>query len=135
MPYEDMLKLIFAMFVLVIVFALVTNSGIVVLAQAFSSSTGPVIQEAVNTGNPGLDKQVNEFYGCISRITHEPQEPGKAQVDNCYYQILGGSTNSSVITSPLNESSSRVINSKKGNENSGQIVIERVHSNILQQFR
>jgi len=66
------------MFVLVIVFALVTNSGIVVLAQAFSSSTGPVIQKTVNTGNPGLDKQVNEFYGCISRITHEPQEPGKA---------------------------------------------------------
>ena len=68
----------------------VTNSCIVISALAVSSvSSGPVIQEAVNTGNPELDKQVNKFYGCISKITHEPQEPGKAEVDSCYFQIFG----------------------------------------------
>ena len=43
-------KLILAMFVLVIVLALVTNSRIVISALAVSSGVaGPVIQEAVNT--------------------------------------------------------------------------------------
>ena len=106
---------------------------------------GPVIQEAVNTGNPDLDKQVNKFYGCISKITHEPQEPGKAEVDNCYFQIFGGSiNNSSGITSPSNESLSSVSNSQGNNENSsqgsstgnsGQIVSEGVHSKIVKQFK
>ena len=141
-----MLKLILAMFVLVIVLALVTNSPIVISALAVSSGVaGPVIQEAVNTGNPELDKQVNKFYGCISKITHEPQEPGKVEVDNCYFQIFGGSiNNSSGITSPSNESLSSVSNSQGNNENSsqgsnpgnsGQIVSEGVHSKIVKQFK
>ena len=67
-----------------------------------SGSSGAVIQEAVTTGNPELDKQVNKFYGCISKITHEPQEPDKTHVENCYFQNFGGSiNNSSGITSPL----------------------------------
>jgi hypothetical protein len=41
------------MFVLVIVLALVTNSHVVISALAVSSvRSEPVIQEAVNTGNP-----------------------------------------------------------------------------------
>ena len=141
-----MLKLILTMFVLIMVLTLVTNGGIVISALAVSSgSSGPVLQEAVKTGNPDLDKQVNKFYGCISKITHEPQEPDKAQVDNCYFQIFGGSTNyTSGITSPLNESPSSVSNSQGNSENSGQasstgnsgqIVIEGVHSKIVKQFR
>ena len=141
-----MYKLILTMFVLVIVVALVTNSRIVISALAVSSvSSGPVIQEAVNTGNPEFDKQVNKFYGCISKITHEPQEPGKAEVDNCYFQIFGGSIdNSSGITLPSNESPLSVSNSQRSNENSGQgsntgnsgqIVSEGVHSKIVKQFR
>ena len=139
-------KLILTMFVLVIVLALVTNSRIVVSALAVSSGVaGPVIQEAVNTGNPDLDKQVNKFYGCISKITHEPQEPGKAEVDNCYFQIFGGGiSNSSGITSPSNESPSSISNSQGSNEKSGQgsstgnigqIVSEGVHSKIVKQFK
>jgi len=139
-------KLILTMFVLVIVLALVTNSRIVISALAVSSGvTGPVIQEAVNTGNPELDNQVNKFYGCVSKITHEPQEPGKAEVDNCYFQVFGGSiNNSSGITSPSNESPSSVSNSQGSNENpgqggstgnSGQIVSEGVHSKIVKQFK
>jgi hypothetical protein len=137
-------KLILTTFIVVMFLAPVTGSDIVISALAVSSgSSGPVIQEAVNTGYPELDKQVNKFYGCISKITHEPQEPGKAQVDNCYFQIFGGS-NRSGITSPLNESPSSPINSQGNNENSGQvsstgnsgqIVIEGVHSKIVKQFR
>ena len=134
------------MFVPVIVLAFVTNNGIVISALAVgSSSSGQVIQEAVNTSNPELDKQVNKFYDCVSKITHEPQEPGKAEVDNCYFQIFGGSfDNSSGITLPSNESPLSVSNSQRSNENlgqgsntgnSGQIVSEGVHSKIVKQFR
>jgi hypothetical protein len=141
-----MYKLILTTFVLVIVLALITNSRIVISALAVSSvSSGPVIEEAVNTGNPELDKQVNKFYGCISKITHEPQEPSKAEVDNCYFQIFGGSiNNSSRITLPSNESPSSVSNNQASNENSGQgstignsgqIVSEAVHSKIVKQFK
>ena len=134
------------MFVPVIVLAFVTNNGIVISALAVgSSSSGQVIQEAVNTSNPELDKQVNKFYDCVSKITHEPQEPGKAEVDNCYFQVFGGGINScSGITSPSNESLSSVSNSQGNNENSsqgsstgnsGQIVSEGVHSKIVKQFK
>src|SRR5712692_9603576 len=139
-------KLILTMFVPVIVLAFVTNNGIVISVLAVSSgSSGQVIQEAVNTSNPELDKQVNKFYDCVSKITHEPQEPGKAEVDNCYFQIFGGRIdNSSGITLPSNESPLSVSNSQRSNENSGQgsntgnsgqIVSEGVHSKIVKQFR
>jgi len=131
-------KLVVTICVLVIVLALVTSNGIVISALAVSSSSsGPVIQEAVNTGNTELDKQVNKFYGCVSKITHEPQEPGKAEVDNCYFQIFGRSMdNSSGITLPSNESPSSISNTQDGSaKNSGQIVSEGVHSKIVKQFR
>ncbi|PWU79038.1 MAG: hypothetical protein DLM72_19525 [Candidatus Nitrosopolaris wilkensis] len=133
------------MFVPVIVIAFVPNNGIVISALAVSSgSSGQVIQEAVNTSNPELDKQVNKFYDCVSKITHEPQEPGKAEVDNCYFQVFGGSTdNSSGITLPSNGSPLSVSNSRSNENsgqgsntgNSGQIVSEGVHSKIVKQFR
>ena len=136
-----MYSVMLMMFLVVIVLSLVTNSRNVISALAISSaSSGPVIQEAVNTGNLDLDKQINKFYSCISKITHEPQEPGKAEVDNCYFQIFG----SSAITLPSNESSSSVSNSQGSNENSGhgstngnsgQIISEGVHSKIVKQFK
>jgi hypothetical protein len=103
------------MFVPVIVIAFVTNNGIVISALAVGSgSSGEVIQEAVNTGNHELDKQVNKLYDCVSKITHEPQEPGKAEVDNCYFQIFRGSIdNSRGITLPSNESPLSVSNVKE----------------------
>lgn len=138
-------KLILTMFVPVIVIAFVPNNCIVISALAVSSgSSGQVIQEAVNTSNPELDKQVNKFYDCVSKITHEPQEPGKAEVDNCYFQIFGGSIdNSSGITLPSNGSPLSVSNSRSNENsgqgsntgNSGQIVSEGVHSKIVKQFR
>jgi hypothetical protein len=136
-----MYKVILMMFLLVIGLTLVTNNRAVISAQASSSvSSGPVIQEAVNTGNPDLDKQINKFYGCISKITHEPQEPGKAAVDNCYFQIFGANA----ITLPSNESRSSVSNSEGSNQNTGHgntngnsepIMSEVVHSKIVKQFK
>ena len=43
-----------------------------------------VIQEQVNTGNPILDKEINKFYGCISKTHQDP--PTIQIVDNCYSQ-------------------------------------------------
>ena len=136
-----MYKVILMMFLLFIGLTLVTNNRTVISAQASGSvSSGPVIQEAVNTGNPDLDKQINTFYSCISKITHEPQEPGKAAVDNCYFQIFGASA----ITLPSNESRSSISSSEGSNQNSGhgntngnggQIMSELVHSKIVKQFK
>jgi hypothetical protein len=58
------------------------------------NNKGPVIQEIVNTRNSGLDMLVNKFYSCISKVTHEPVEPLKVQVDNCYLQVFGTGSNS-----------------------------------------
>ncbi len=48
----------------------------------------PVIQEQVSTGNPNLDKQINEFYHCISKTHEDP--PSIQTVDKCYNQNSGG---------------------------------------------
>jgi hypothetical protein len=50
----------------------------------FVMARPPVIQEEVNTGNPNLDKQINEFYHCISKTHEDP--PSIQTVDNCYSQ-------------------------------------------------
>jgi len=71
----------------------------------YTNNKGPVIQELVNTGNSVLDKQVNKFYSWVSKVTHEPIEPPKDQVDNCYLQVFGtgsssiGNNNDSPTTS------------------------------------
>jgi hypothetical protein len=66
-----------------------------------TTTTGPVVQEQVNTGNPSLDKEINKFYSCISKTHQDP--PTRQIVDNCYYQSSiegisagGGSSNNNV---------------------------------------
>jgi hypothetical protein len=54
---------------------------------------GPVIQEQPNTGDPTLDKEINKFYSCISRMHQDP--PTRQIVDNCYYQTSIGGIHSS----------------------------------------
>ena len=82
---------------------LLTNSAYLPLsALAVASSkvggglrpTPNLIQETVNTSNSGLDTQINKFYSCISKVTHEPVEPLKVQVDNCYLQVFGAGSSS-----------------------------------------
>ncbi|HKR57376.1 MAG TPA: hypothetical protein VJR67_00725 [Candidatus Nitrosopolaris sp.] len=66
-----------------------------------TTTTGPVVQEQVNTGNPSLDKEINKFYSFISKTHQDP--PTRQIVDNCYYQSSiegisggGGSSNNNV---------------------------------------
>ena len=54
---------------------------------------GSVTQEEVNTGNPILDKEINQFYSCISKAHLDP--PTIEKVDSCYYQTMGGISSSS----------------------------------------
>ncbi|MDQ6668831.1 MAG: hypothetical protein M3Y53_11500 [Thermoproteota archaeon] len=75
------------------------------------NNKGPVIQETVNTRNSGFDMQVNKFYSCISKVTHEPVEPPKIQVDQCYLQVLG--TGSSSVGNTNVESHSPTVSSSK----------------------
>lgn len=82
------------------------------------NNKGPVIQETVNTSNSGLDMHINKFYSCISKVTHEPIEPLKVQVDNCYLQVFGiGSRsvdNINVETHSPTASSSKISNTSPG---------------------
>jgi hypothetical protein len=48
---------------------------------------GPVIQEPVDTGNPHLDRTINNFYNCLSHTHEDP--PTVQKVDNCYHQTVG----------------------------------------------
>jgi hypothetical protein len=41
-----------------------------------------VVQEQVSTSNLNLDKEINEFYHCISKTHEDP--PSIQSVDNCY---------------------------------------------------
>ena len=80
-----------------------------------NNDKGSVIQEIVNTGNPVLDKQVNKFYSCISKVTHEPIEPLKDQVDSCYLQVFGtGSRNIGNNNDSPTASSSKISSSPPG---------------------
>ncbi len=57
--------------------------------MASSKGGGSVTQEKVSTGDSSLDKQINKFYGCISKTHQDP--PNVEKVDSCYYQGVGGS--------------------------------------------
>ena len=64
-----------------------------------------VIQLPVNTGDPTLDKQINKFYSCVSKTHLDP--PSKDRVNGCYFQFVGGdSQSSSDITSTHSHSHS-----------------------------
>src|ERR671923_1016194 len=69
-----------------------TNPAIASTKVSKGRGGGSVTQEQVNTGNPILDKEINQFYSCISKTHQDP--PTIEKVDNCYYQTIGGGTNS-----------------------------------------
>jgi hypothetical protein len=62
--------------------------------------------------------QINKFYSCISKVTHEPVEPLKVQVDNCYLQVFGAGSSSvdniNVETHLPTASSSKISNTAPG---------------------
>ena len=66
--------------------------------------------------------QVNKFYSCISKVTHEPVEPLKVQVDNCYLQVFG--TGSSSVGNINVETHSPTVSSSKISNTSPGILVE-----------
>jgi hypothetical protein len=96
---------------------LTTSTAPTTPAMASSKGGGSVVQEQVNTGNTGLDKEINKFYNCISKTHQDP--PSINKVDNCYSQAFGGSysgvsTTNSGIT-PISTSTSSIHHHKHGN--------------------
>ena len=96
---------------------LTTSTGLTTPAMASNKGGGSVVQEQVNTGNSGLDKEINKFYNCISKTHQDP--PSINKVDNCYSQALGGgysggSTTNSGAT-PTSTSTSSIHHHKHGN--------------------
>ena len=67
---------------------LTTSTALTTPAVASSKGGGSVVQEQVNTGNSGLDIEINKFYNCISKTHQDP--PSINKVDNCYSQAFGG---------------------------------------------
>jgi hypothetical protein len=96
---------------------LTTSTAVSTPAMASSKGGGSVVQEQVNTGNSGLDKEINKFYNCISKTHQDP--PSINKVDNCYSQAFGGgysggSTTNSGVTS-TSKSTSSIHHHKHGN--------------------
>jgi hypothetical protein len=93
-------RVFFLMAAVIPLVLLTTSITLITPAMASSKSSrggGPVTQEQVNSGNSQLDKEVNKFYSCISKTHQDP--PTIEKVDNCYYQNVGGSGDSSTSNS------------------------------------
>ena len=69
-----------------------TSTNFAMAASSGNGGGASVVQEQVNTGNPNLDKEINNFYSCISKTHQDP--PSIQIVDNCYYQTSTGGINS-----------------------------------------
>ena len=54
-----------------------TPINFAIAASSVNGGGASVIQEQVNTGNPILDKEINKFYSCISKIHQD-----KTQTDS-----------------------------------------------------
>ncbi len=102
---------------------LTTSTALSTSAMASIKGGGSVVQEQVNTGNSRLDKEINNFYSCISKTHQDP--PSINKVDDCYSQAFGGGYSGGSTTSsgvmPTSKSTSSIHHHKHGNSasNSG----------------
>ena len=89
---------------ILITFALIVASSISTPAALSIKSTdtgthrGPVALIPVNTGDPRLDKQINQFYSCIKKTGHTggtKPEPSRDEVVGCYYNVFYGNSGGS----------------------------------------
>src|SRR6476620_3055910 len=65
-------------------------------------SSGAVPLIPIATGNPQLDKQIQQFYSCIKKTGHTggtKPEPSRDEVNGCYVQVFSSSGSSSSTTS------------------------------------
>jgi len=74
-----------------------------------SSRAGAVPLIPIATGNPQLDKQIQQFYSCIKKTGHTggtKPEPSRDEVNGCYFQVFSSSGSSSSSTTSSSFSSS-----------------------------
>lgn len=72
-------------------------------------SSGAVPLIPIATGNPQLDKQIQQFYSCIKKTGHTggtKPEPSRDEVNGCYFQVFSSSGSSSSTTSSSSSFSS-----------------------------
>jgi hypothetical protein len=99
---------------------LTTSTALSMPALASSNGGGSVVQEQVNTGNPGLDKEINKFYNCISKTHQDP--PSINKVDNCYSQAFGADYSGGSTTNIGTASTSSIHHHKHGNSAGNSVV-------------
>ena len=72
-------------------------------------SSGAVPLIPIATGNPQIDKQIQQFYSCIKKTGHTggtKPEPSRDEVNGCYFQVFSNSGSSSSTSSSSSFSSS-----------------------------
>lgn len=72
-------------------------------------SSGAVPLIPIATGNPQLDKQIQQFYSCIKKTGHTggtKPEPSRDEVNGCYFQVFSSNGSSSSTTSSSSSFSS-----------------------------
>lgn len=71
-------------------------------------SSGAIPLIPIATGNPQLDKQIQQFYSCIKKTGHTggtKPEPSRDEVNGCYFQVFSNSGSSSSTSSSSSFSS------------------------------
>src|ERR1051326_4292279 len=72
-------------------------------------SSGAVPLIPIATGNPQIDKQIQQFYSCIKKTGHTggtKPEPSRDEVNGCYFQAFSSSGSGSSSSSSSSTSSS-----------------------------
>ncbi|MGA8911627.1 MAG: hypothetical protein WB443_02080 [Nitrososphaeraceae archaeon] len=72
-------------------------------------SSGAVPLIPIATGNPQLDKQIQQFYSCIKKTGHTggtKPEPSRDEVNGCYFQVFSSNGSSSSTSSSSSFSNS-----------------------------
>ena len=84
-------------------------------------SSGAVPLIPIATGNPQLDKQIQQFYSCIKKTGHTggtKPEPSRDEVNGCYFQVFSssgsGSRSSTSSSSSFSSSGSHGHGHKQG---------------------
>jgi hypothetical protein len=68
------------------------------LSTHSGKSSGAVPLIPIATGNPQLDKQIQQFYSCIKKTGHTggtKPEPSRDEVNGCYFQVFSSSSSGS----------------------------------------
>jgi hypothetical protein len=87
-------------------------------------SSGAVPLIPIATGNPQLDKQIQQFYSCIKKTGHTggtKPEPSRDEVNGCYFQVFSnsGSSSSSSFSSSGSHGHGHIHGQKTGIQTQG----------------